>query len=86
MASVIWSMSSGVAISAGLRHSVLLKPGNERLVMPMMTPCAYALGDDRRDPLFLGRLLGLAVGNQLGAAEQALAAHVADDRVLSISA
>jgi len=39
-ASVIWSISSGVAISAGLKHSVLFRPGSDRLVAPIKTPCA----------------------------------------------
>jgi hypothetical protein len=39
-ASVIASMSSPVEIKAGLKQSVLFRPGNDRLVAPMMTPCA----------------------------------------------
>ena len=39
-ASVISSMSSVVAINAGLKHSVLLYPGIDRFVAPINTPCA----------------------------------------------
>ncbi len=39
-ASVIRSIASGVAISAGEKQSVLLKPGTERFVTPTITPCA----------------------------------------------
>ena len=33
-------MSFGVAISAGLKQSVLFKPGSDLLVAPIITPCA----------------------------------------------
>ena len=37
-ASVIASMSSGVAMSAGLKQSVLFNPGNDLLVAPIIIP------------------------------------------------
>ena len=37
-ASVIVSMSSGVAMSAGLKQSVLFNPGNDLLVAPIIMP------------------------------------------------